>query len=117
MNMTHYPTVFENMYSQSSPSSKAVAPFFSLALHRGKSGGYISFGGLAPIGKVEDLIFSPFHGINYFGERDPTRFYPVRPDGFTLDGVKHPTNYTVAIDSGTGVNRLPKDVAERINAA
>ena len=109
---TPYSPVFESMYSQGQ-----VSPFFSLALERGDTGGYIAFGGLPPVNFSQDFSFTPFKGVNYFGYYEPDRFYPIQPEGFELNGAKQSTDYRVVVDSGTDVNRLPQDIAEKVNAA
>ena len=114
--VTPYNTVFENMYSPSNDTQPSIAPFFSLAFQRGASGGYIAFGGLPPVDFAQEFVFTPFQGLNYFGRHDPTRYYPIQPDGFKLNGANQATKYRAIVDSGTGANRLPQDISDRVNA-
>jgi hypothetical protein len=114
---TPYSPIFENMYNHTVYSHDQIAPFFSLALQRGDLGGYIAFGGLPPVNFTHDFVFTPFQGVNFLGIHDPGRYYPIQPQGFELNGVKETTQYRAIVDSGTTVNRLPPDIADRINAA
>ena len=114
---TTYSTVFEGMYNPTNDNQTSIAPLFSLAMERSVGGGYIAFGGLPPIKFEHDFVFTPFQGINYFGHHDPGRYYAIQPQGFSLNGSRDATEYTAIIDSGTAVNRLPKDIADRVNAA
>ncbi|RFU32941.1 hypothetical protein B7463_g3397, partial [Scytalidium lignicola] len=115
--VTPYQTVFENMYSSKAHGGDRIAPFFSLALERGDAGGYIAFGGLPPVNFTRDFIFTPFTGMNYYGHHDSGRYYPIQPQGFELNGAKETTEYRAIVDSGTAANRLPKDIADKVNAA
>lgn len=105
------------MYTRSETNKNPISKFFSLALQRGLAGGYITFGGLPPLNFVKDFIFTPFRGLNIAGKHIPTAYYPVQPDGFVLNGVAEATKFRAIVDSGTYVNRLPQDIADRINAA
>jgi hypothetical protein len=112
--VTQYSPVFESMYTN---GDDRIPPFFSLALQRGDEGGYVAFGGLPPVTYSHDFTFSPFRGINYYGRQDPGRYYPVQPEGFVLNGVEEGSKYRAIVDSGTAANRLPREIADRVNAA
>jgi hypothetical protein len=114
---TTYSPIFESMYSHTTYGQGSIAPLFSLALERGDGGGYIAFGGLPPVNCTHDFAFTPFKGINYYGRHEPDRFYPIQPQGFKLNGVAEITQYRAIVDSGTTPNRLPKDIADQVNAA
>lgn len=62
--VTLYSPIFESMYSPANHHQDRIASFFSLALERGDSGGYIAFGGLPPIDFTDDFVFTPFKGVN-----------------------------------------------------
>lgn len=113
---TPYRTVFEGMY-EGSCDKENIPPVFSLALQRGETGGYIAFGGLPPVEFEPNFVFTPFRGLNYYGQFHRHRYYPIRPDGFRLNGKKTATKYRAIVDSGTGINRLPPKIADEFNAA
>lgn len=115
--VTPYSPIFESMYSSSAASAGQIPALFSLALQRGDEGGYIAFGGLPPVTNSPDFTFTPFKGINYYGHHYAERYYPVQPQGLELNGVKESTKYRAIVDSGTAANRLPQEIAERVNAA
>ena len=111
---TTYPTVFENMYgSRETP----IDPLFSFAIERGPRGGYFALGGLPDINFTKEFVSTPFKAISFNGTHDRTRYYPIQPDGYELDGVMYPTEYRTIVDTGTATNRLPKEMADRINGA
>ena len=115
--VTAYSPVFESMYSHTTYGQDQIAPLFSLALERGDGGGYIAFGGLPPVNFTHDFTFTPFEGMNYYGSHDAGRYYPIQPQGFNLNGLAEATEYTAIVDSGTAPNRLPEDIADRVNGA
>ena len=115
--VTTYSPIFESMYSHTTYGQDPIAPLFSLALERGEGGGYIAFGGLPPINFTHNFTFTPFKGINYYGSYDPGRYYPIQLQGFNLNGQAEATDYRAIVDSGTAANRLPQDIADRVNAA
>ena len=115
--VTTYDTVFERMYTEPRSGQRPIDPVFSLALERGDAGGYIAFGGLPPVNISHDFTATPFKAINYYGKRDPSRYYPIQPDGFHLNGAQHKTSYRVVVDSGTAINRLPLEIVEQVNRA
>ncbi len=115
--VTPYSPIVESVFKDTSSDHGPLSLKFSLALERGDAGGYIAFGGLPPVNVNHDFVATPLQGINYLGREDPERYYPIQPDGLNLDGVLETTKYRAIIDSGTGANRLPQDIADRVNAA
>lgn len=111
--LLNYQPVFESMYNRTGQ----VEGMFSLALERGAKGGYLAFGGLPPVAVEKKFTTTPLVGVNIGGKDIRDIYHAIQPKGYTLNGKAIGTNYTVTVDSGTAVNRLPLEMAERINAA
>jgi hypothetical protein len=112
-NIRSYSPVFETMYNE----SHLIEPVFSLALQRGNNGGYLAFGGLPPVNFTNDFVTTDLVGLPTTNSTIKNVFYPVMPQGYTLNGVEYSSNYTALLDSGTYVNHLPTAIADQINAA
>lgn len=115
-NQVKYPTVFESMYNSSSPLIKK--PFWSFALNRDTSTGSIGFGAAVPeAASVTSWISTPFTSVHFKGDNSTDNYYTIQPDGFELAGKRVSTDYPLVVDTGTFVNRLPDDIADKFNAA
>lgn len=115
-NQVKYPTVFESMYNSSSPLIDKS--FWSFALNRESSNGSIAFGVSVPeASNVSSWISTPLTSVLFGGSNATDNFYTIQPDGYELDGKRVSTDYPLVVDTGTFVNRLPDDIADKYNAA
>ncbi len=131
-----YNPIFTNMYSEG-----YVAPIFSLAIHRGTSGGVMALGGLPPVLFSPLFASTPFQllTMTHVGATSPIddipqyQFYTITVDGFSYDGSEK-TKWThgngpnplvkpsdsskvqVIVDSGTTLIYLPTGIANAVNA-
>lgn len=109
-----YPTVFESMYNVTG----LVDPLFTMVLQRGEDAGSVVFGSQLP-GLLDQASFvsTPLMSLDYLGVDSVDNYYPIQPSGVVLNGNKTVTDFVVAVDSGTYLNRLPEEIADEFNAA
>ncbi|KIW04644.1 uncharacterized protein PV09_04389 [Verruconis gallopava] len=111
---TPYDPFFTSAYKEN-----LTAPTFALALMRGSSGGYISFGGLPPVqginGTFAQTSIEVLSGSSDFGNE--LSFYTITPDAIAYPGASKSNSAQYIVDSGTTLNYMPSKVAKAINAA
>ena len=134
-NKKEYSPFFTSAYTEGS-----LNPMFSLALSREADGGMIALGGLPPVQFVPYFASAPFQLISATsssssvsstnGKPDYT-FYAITTNGFEYQSAQsnwdvsnwltyfgNPNDASkvqVVIDSGTTVNYLPQNIADRVN--
>ncbi|KAL8921815.1 MAG: hypothetical protein Q9208_005572 [Pyrenodesmia sp. 3 TL-2023] len=114
-NRVTYNPLFTNMYTQG-----LVAPFFSLALDRGKgSGGLLALGGLPPVQHSPTFVCTPFQIRTETGLATPNtgvyRYYDIKVDGITYGNTTAKLTPLADIDSGTSLIFLDAELADQVN--
>ena len=112
LQVEHYPAFIDLFYADPS-----VAPTFSVTMQPGPVAGYISFGGLPPLSFEKDFTTVNYTFIEGLQSGVTGQIqYPVQSDGVVVNGKLYNTTFKVVVDTGTYVNRFPRELAEQINA-
>lgn len=110
-NPIHYDPVFTTMVK-----NNLTAPTFALALMRGESGGYLSFGGLPPVSVDGDFVSTPIELYIDPGSPNLTAptFYTITPDAIVHGSSSESNLGQYIVDSGTTLVYAPTSVAKGV---